>query len=177
MLTYVHTDLQTCRHDIHTYRHTNRPTKIQTYTNTNIYANLHMYKHACTQWRDPRICAKMLLYTENSYYFVATHTHTRTRTHTHTHTHTQSQTHSLTRVHTNTFTLTLTHAQLHDFLSQQQVGRPISGVKYTPRGWTFVHSTFVHSTPATARSHADYGAVGAISVSKSHKPEGVQEPS
>jgi len=63
--------------------------------------------------------------------------------------------------------------ELHAFLSQQQVGRPISGVKYTPRGWTFVHSM-----PATARSqrdsshHADYGGVGAISVGK---PEGVQE--
>ena len=35
-------------------------------------------------------------------------------------------------------------AELHDFLSQQQVGRPISGVKYTPRGWTFVQSGVVY---------------------------------
>ncbi|EKX43012.1 hypothetical protein GUITHDRAFT_163997 [Guillardia theta CCMP2712] len=30
--------------------------------------------------------------------------------------------------------------ELHNLLSQQQIGRPISGVHYTPRGWTFLPS-------------------------------------
>ena len=43
--------------------------------------------------------------------------------------------------------------ELHALLSQQQVGRPISGVKYTPRGWTFVHSAAntARGAPHTAR--------------------------
>jgi len=38
-------------------------------------------------------------------------------------------------------------SELHEFLTNQQVGRPISGVKYTPRGWTYVPSA-----PQTTRS-------------------------
>lgn len=53
--------------------------------------------------------------------------------------------------------------ELHALLSQQQVGRPISGVKYTPRGWTFVHSAAntARGAPHTARD-SDAGHQGAV---------------